>query len=181
MYTRNWCPNKALIDIIPKDAWSGNRLCISHMHVFGCIAYAKVLDEKRTKLDAKGIKCLIVGYCEGTKAYRLVCLKSQKLIESPDVVFFEDKRLLKEDPSGSIAQEALGWTTSKSHDDDDEDLEVKTKPSEEKEASTTQVKANEDITITKPSIEQALSPSEGNSTLGESRYPSCVHKPLGEW
>ena len=87
----------------------------------------------------KGIKCLFAGYCEGTKAYRLVCLKSQKIIKSPDVVFFEDKRLLEEGPSGNIGQEALGVDHSSKSDDDDEeeDLEVKTKSSEEKEASTT--------------------------------------------
>ena len=32
-----------------------------------------------------------------------------------------------------------------------------------------------------PSIEQAPSPNEGNATLGGSRYPSRVRKPLGEW
>ena len=154
------------------------------MRVFDCIAYAKIPNEKRTKLDAKGIKCLFVGYCEGTKAYRLVCLESQKIIKSPNVVFFENKRLLEEGPSRSIGQEALEVDHSSKSDDDhdyEEDLEVKIKPSEEKEASTTQVKANEDNTITKPSIEQVPSPNEGNATLGESRYPSRVRKPLGEW
>src|SRR5579875_3683115 len=55
----------------PEEAWSGKRPTITHMRVFGCIAYAKVRDAKRTKLDAKGTKCLFLGYCEGTKAYRL--------------------------------------------------------------------------------------------------------------
>ena len=183
VYTCNRCPNKALVDITPKDAWSDKRPCISHMHVFGCIAYAKVPDEKRTKLDAKGIKCLFVGYCEGTEAYRLDCLESQKIIKSPDVVFLEDKRLLEEGPIRSIGQEALEVNYSSKSDDDEEeeDLEVKTKPNEEKEVSTTQVKANEDITITKPFIEQAPCRSEGNATLGGSTYPSRIRKPLGEW
>ena len=180
MYTRNRCSNKALINITPEEAWSSKRPCISHMRVFGCIACAKIPDEKRTKLDAKGIKYLIVGYCEGIKAYRLVCLESQKMIKSLDVVFFENKRLLEEGLSGSIGQETLEVDHStKSNDDDEEDLEIKTKPSEEKEASTTQVKTNENNTITKPSIKQAPSPNEGNATLGGSRYPSCMRKSLG--
>ena len=185
VYTRNRCLNKSLVNITLEEAWSSKRPNISHMRVFGCIAYAKVPDEKRTKLDAKGMKCLFVGYCEGTKAYRLVCLESQKIVKSPMLCFLEDKTLLEEGPNGSIGQEALEVNhSSKSDDDDDdddEDLEVKTKPSEEKEASTTQVEANEDITITKPSIEQAPSPNGGNSILGGSRYPSRVRKPLGEW
>ena len=183
MYTHNRCPNMALVDITPQEAWSGKRPCISHMRVLGCIAYAKVRDEKRTKLDAKGIKCLFVGYCEGTKAYRLMCLESQKNIKSPDDVFFENKRLLKDGPSGSISQEALEVDHSSKPDDDEEeeDLEVKTKSSEEKDSSTTQIEANQDNTITKPSIEQAPNPNEGNATLGGSRYPSRVPKPVGEW
>ena len=60
LYIGNRNPNKVLVDIKPEEAWSGKRPCISHMHMFGCIAYAKVRDEKRTKLDAKGIKCLFV-------------------------------------------------------------------------------------------------------------------------
>ena len=183
VYTYNRCPNKALVDVTPEEAWSGKRPCISFICVFGCIAYAKVPDEKRTKLNAKDIKCLFVGYCEGTKAYRLVCLESQKIIKSPDVVFFEDKRLSEEGPSGSIGQEPLevDHSSKSDDDDDDEDLEVKTKSSEEKNFSTTQVEANEDNTITRPSIEQTSSPNEGNATLGGSRYPSRVRKPLGEW
>ena len=69
VYTRNRCPTSALVGKTPEEAWSGKRPTITHMRVFGCIAYAKVPDEKRTKLDAKGTKCLFLGYCEGTKAY----------------------------------------------------------------------------------------------------------------
>ena len=102
VYTCNRYPNKALVNIALEEAWSGKRLCISHICAFGCIGYAKLLDEKRTKLDAKSVKCFFVGYCEGTKAYRLVCLESQTIIKSPNVVSFEDNKLLEEDPSRSI-------------------------------------------------------------------------------
>ena len=92
---------------------------------------------------------------------------------------------MEEDPSGSIVQESLEMDHSPESDydgdEEEEDLEVKTKPSEEKDSSTTQVEANEDNTITMPSIEQARSPSEGNATLGGSRYPSRMCKPLGKW
>ena len=33
VYTCNRCPNKALVDITPEEAWSGKRPCISHMYV----------------------------------------------------------------------------------------------------------------------------------------------------
>ena len=55
------------------------KYCIAHMCVFGCVVYAMVSDEKMSKLDAKGTKCLFFCYYKGTKAYRLMCLKTKKL------------------------------------------------------------------------------------------------------
>jgi hypothetical protein len=56
-----------------------------------------VLDEKRGKLDAKGTKCLFFGYCEGTKAYRLMCVQSKKIIKCRDVDFMEDSTYVGND------------------------------------------------------------------------------------
>ena len=81
-YTHNRCPTRVVYGMTPEEAWSGKKPSISHLHVLGCIAYAKVPDEKRFKLDAKGIKCLMLGYCEGTRAYRLMCLETMKIIKS---------------------------------------------------------------------------------------------------
>lgn len=50
------------------------RLTIVYMCVFICVVYAMMPDEKMGELDAKGTKCLLLGYCEGTKASRLMCL-----------------------------------------------------------------------------------------------------------
>ena len=44
---------------------------VSHLKVFGCVAYAHVPDELRKKLDKKGHKCIFVGYFEDTQAYKL--------------------------------------------------------------------------------------------------------------
>ena len=63
-----------------------------------------VLDEKRDKLDAKGIKCMFLKYCKGTNTYRLMCLEAKKIIKSRDVVFMKDSGSIKNDlemhPSG---------------------------------------------------------------------------------
>ena len=69
VYTRNRCPTSAVEGMTPEQAWSGRQPCVAHMRIFGCIAYAKVPDERRTKLEAKASKCVFLGYCEGTKAY----------------------------------------------------------------------------------------------------------------
>jgi hypothetical protein len=78
VYTRNRCPTRALERMNPEEAWSRRKPSVAHMQVFGCLAYAMVPDEKRGKPDAKGTKCLFLGYCEGTKAYRLMCLQTKK-------------------------------------------------------------------------------------------------------
>ena len=42
---------------------------VVHMRVFGSLAYAIVSDEKWSNLDAKAIKCMFLGYCEGMKGF----------------------------------------------------------------------------------------------------------------
>ena len=81
VYTLNRCPTKALHSVSPEEIWSGRRPSVAHMCVFENLAYAMILNEKKGKLDAKEIKCMFLGYCEGTKAYRLMCLKTKKIIK----------------------------------------------------------------------------------------------------
>jgi hypothetical protein len=33
--------------------------------------------------------CVFLGYCEGTKAYRLMCVETKRIVKSPNVVFLE--------------------------------------------------------------------------------------------
>ena len=37
---------------------------VSHLKIFGCVAYAHVPDELRKKLDKKRKNCIFVGYYE---------------------------------------------------------------------------------------------------------------------
>jgi transposase InsO family protein len=88
-YLRNRSSTKAVPDMTPEEAWSGSRPSISHLKVFGCRVYVHVPKEKRSKLDAKTRECIMVGYCEDSKAYRLYCPFSGRLVKSRDVVFDE--------------------------------------------------------------------------------------------
>jgi transposase InsO family protein len=173
VYIRNRCPTRALVTVTPQEAWSGRKPCISHMRVFGCIAYAKVPDAKRGKLDAKGTKCLFLGYCEGTKAYRLMCVESRKIIRSRDVVFDEDSTSvghgLEMSPSGSngtpplvLVDESFKPTPVSASDD----VESKNEDDEGGESSS-------------PTSTQGEGEDEGNSQ--EPRYPRRERRPLGEW
>ncbi|TXG64745.1 hypothetical protein EZV62_011739 [Acer yangbiense] len=48
----------------PQEAWSSHKPSVSHLRVFGSIAYIKVPEARRTKLEDKGEKCIL------TKAFR---------------------------------------------------------------------------------------------------------------
>ena len=49
----NRAPTAAVHDVTPEEKFTGNKPDLSHMKVFGCIAYVHVPDDLRTKLDPK--------------------------------------------------------------------------------------------------------------------------------
>ena len=59
--------------------------------MFGSIAYSHVPNEMKGKLDDKSKKCILVGYNENSKAYRLYNPISKKIIISRDVHFNEEE------------------------------------------------------------------------------------------
>ena len=50
VYILNRCPTKAVMNRVPEEAWSGQKQTVTHMRVFGCVAYAHVPDQLRKKL-----------------------------------------------------------------------------------------------------------------------------------
>eukprot|EP00253_Pinus_taeda_P018759 PITA_18759 len=79
------CPTKDVMNKIPEEAWSDQKQTVTHMRVFGCVAYANVPDQLKKKLDSKGEKCVFIGYCDESKAYKLYNPSTKKLIVSIDV------------------------------------------------------------------------------------------------
>ncbi|KAJ9558062.1 hypothetical protein OSB04_012676 [Centaurea solstitialis] len=57
----------------------------------GCVAYYRTPDPKRSKLGARAIKSIFVGYANNSIAYRLLDNDSGVIVEFRDVEFFEDK------------------------------------------------------------------------------------------
>ena len=85
VYIMNWCLTKSVMNKVPQEAWTCMNHSFSHLNLFGCVAYAHVLDELRKKLEKKGQKCIFVGYSEDTKEYKLHDLVARKVIISHDV------------------------------------------------------------------------------------------------
>ena len=88
VYVRNRSPSKVL-SVTPMEMWSGEKPSVEHLRVFGCKAFMHVSREDRSKLDAKALECIFLGYADDAKGYRLFDAKARKLHVSRDVVFDE--------------------------------------------------------------------------------------------
>jgi hypothetical protein len=53
---------------------------VSHLKLFCCDAFVHVPKEKRSKLDKKASKCILIGYKEGMKGYKLWDPASRKIM-----------------------------------------------------------------------------------------------------
>jgi hypothetical protein len=60
--------------------------------VFGSIAWAHIIDEKRKALKPKSEKCIFVGYSKYVKGYRLLQSHCNEIIIIRDVKF--DKNIV---------------------------------------------------------------------------------------
>ncbi|KAL5838301.1 hypothetical protein ACOSQ3_015470 [Xanthoceras sorbifolium] len=88
-YLINRSPSVPLDLGIPEEVWSGKEVKLSHLKVFGCLAYVHISDQGRNKLDPKSKKCTLLGYGEDEFGYRLWDDQNKKIIRSRDVIFNE--------------------------------------------------------------------------------------------
>jgi hypothetical protein len=53
VYILNLSPTKAVMNKTPYEAWFERKPIVSHLRVFGCVAYTLINSHNRKKLDAK--------------------------------------------------------------------------------------------------------------------------------
>ncbi|KAL3609588.1 hypothetical protein D5086_000608, partial [Populus alba] len=107
VYLLNRCPTRSLQIVTPEEAWSGHKPSVTHLQVFGCVAYVKIQDARKTKLDDKSEKCIFVGYGDRRMGYKLYNPIKKNTIMSRDVIFEEDKSWQWNDD-----QEAVKWIST---------------------------------------------------------------------
>jgi hypothetical protein len=90
VYILNRSPTKALEGRTPYEAWHGRKPAVSHLQVFGCLAFAKELGHV-SKLDNRSTLGVFIGYAEGSEAYRILDPKTQRVRTARDVVFNEGR------------------------------------------------------------------------------------------
>lgn len=76
--------------LTPEEIWTGNKIDLFHVKLFGSQVMVHIPKEKRRKLDYKSKKLIFVGYDSNTKGYRCIDRQTRKLIISRDVVFLEE-------------------------------------------------------------------------------------------
>ena len=90
-YLRNRSPTKAIDGMTPFEAWTSVKPTVKHLRVFGCDAFVHIPKDERHKLDSKSKKCILLGYGEETKGYRLYDPEKRKVFHSRDVKFNENE------------------------------------------------------------------------------------------
>jgi hypothetical protein len=90
VYILNRSPTKALDGRTPYEAWHGRKPVVSHLRVFGCLAFAKELGHIG-KLDDMSTPGVFIGYVDSSKAYRILDPKTQRVRTARDVVFNEGR------------------------------------------------------------------------------------------
>jgi hypothetical protein len=89
VYIMNRTPTAAAHGMTLEEKYSGKKPDLSHLKVFGCIAYVHVPNELWTKLDLKVEKCVFIGYSLEQKRYRCYNHVTREMRVSKDVVFDE--------------------------------------------------------------------------------------------
>jgi hypothetical protein len=90
VYVQKKSPHIVLENKTPEEMFTGEKLEVSHLRIFGCPVYVHVPKDKRSKLDPSGNKGIFVGYNETLKAYRVYILGHRQIETSRDVTFDED-------------------------------------------------------------------------------------------
>ena len=89
VFILNRAPTKALNGKTPFEAWHGCKPNVFFLMTFGCVGHVKNTKPHIGKLEDRSTPMVLLGYEEGSKAYRLYDPKRGKVAISRDVVFDE--------------------------------------------------------------------------------------------
>ncbi len=87
VYINNHSSTKANNSRTPFELWTGNKLCLSHLHPFSCPVYLLKLPHQRSKLMSKSNKGLYLGPAGDTLHHCIWVKASHTVTTSCDVSF----------------------------------------------------------------------------------------------
>ena len=74
----------------PYEAWFGQNPNVSNFRIFGTKAWVRIPSEKRKSFKSQGKECVIVGYGEENKGYKLFDTSTCKTFVEISVKFEEE-------------------------------------------------------------------------------------------
>src|ERR1044072_9262210 len=89
-YIQNRISVRPILNKAPYELWKNKKPNISYFHPFGCICYVLNTKDKLGKFDSKAQTCILLGYSERSKGYRIYNKDSQ-IVEESIHVRFDDK------------------------------------------------------------------------------------------
>jgi len=92
VFILNHAPTKALKGVTPFKAWYVRKPILSFLRTFSCIGHVKKTKPVLTKLEDRSTPMVLLGYEEGTMAYRLYDPRGGKVVVSRDIMF--DKKVV---------------------------------------------------------------------------------------
>jgi hypothetical protein len=87
----NRVPSKS-VPKTPYEMWTGRKLTLNYLHVWGCPAKAKLFNPSIGKLDPKTVCCHFIGYPNKSKGFHFYCPDRYiKIVEMRHTVFLKDE------------------------------------------------------------------------------------------
>ena len=118
LYLQNRVPHKSVVGVTPFEALHGYNPNVSHLRVFGSKDWARIPLDKRNSFQSQSRKCILLGYANDAKSYKLMEVATRRCLIERSVQFKEDQ--LHDTPP--TTQE--GITISPPIFDDDDVLQV---------------------------------------------------------
>ncbi|KAJ0818040.1 putative RNA-directed DNA polymerase [Helianthus annuus] len=89
VYIINRLPSSVLLGKSPFELMFGFKPSFAHFRIFGCLCFSTILNDT-DKMSFNAEKCVMIGYSNVKKGYKLWSLDNKKEFFSRDVKFFED-------------------------------------------------------------------------------------------
>ena len=90
VYLLNWVPSKT-VPKTPFELWTGRKLSLKHLHVWGCLVEARIYNTHEKKLDSIIISGYFIGYSEKSKGYRFYYPNhSTRIVKTGNARFIEN-------------------------------------------------------------------------------------------
>ena len=104
----NRSPTKSMQGMTPYEVWHGRAPTVTHLRTFGCLCFAKELNQVK-KLDDRSRPGVFIGYAEG-----VLDPETQRVRVTRDVIFDEghgwDWTKVGEGPASAVEEFTVDYT-----------------------------------------------------------------------